>query len=79
MGQMAEFMGQFQEQGKLPSSTIVNPNGGFETTKVITLRSGKQVRTDPQPSKSSQKEDEKLLIEEEEQAKPTARVEQPLP
>ncbi|CAN6712798.1 unnamed protein product [Malus baccata var. baccata] len=79
MGQIAEFIGQFQEQGKLPSSTIVNPKGRFETAKAITLRSGKQVGTDPQPSKSSQKEDEKLLIEEEEQAKPTTRVEQPLP
>ena len=25
MGQVAEFMGLFREQGKLPSSTIVNP------------------------------------------------------
>ena len=57
----------------------MNPNGGFETAKAMTLRSGKQVGTDPQPSKSSQKEDEKLLIEEEAQAKPTTKVEQPLP
>ncbi|KAM2661531.1 hypothetical protein EV2_023828 [Malus domestica] len=25
VGQIAEFMGQFREQGKLPSSTVVNP------------------------------------------------------
>ena len=79
MGQVAEFMGQFREQGKLPSSTIVNPRGGFESAKAITLRSGKEVGTDPQPSKSSQKEDEKLQLEEEERDKATARVEQPLP
>ena len=60
MGQVAEFMGQFREQGKLPISTIVNPRGWFETAKAITLRSGKEVGTDPQPSKSSQKEDENL-------------------
>ncbi|XP_050147260.1 uncharacterized protein LOC126622501 [Malus sylvestris] len=78
MGQMTEFMGQFQEQGNLPSSTLINPNRGFETANAITLRSGKQVGTDPQPSKSSQNEDEKLLLEEEEKVKPTARVEKPL-
>ena len=55
MGQVAEFMGQFREQGKLPSSTVMNPNGGFETAKAITLRSGKEVGTDPQTSKSSQR------------------------
>ncbi|XP_070664536.1 uncharacterized protein [Malus domestica] len=64
---MAEFMGQFREQGKLPSLTVVNPNGGFETAKAITLRSGKEVGTNPQTSKSSQKKDEKLILEEEEQ------------
>ncbi|KAM2421371.1 hypothetical protein TB1_027037 [Malus domestica] len=38
MGQMAEFMGQFsREPGKLPSSTDVNLNGGFEYAKAITL------------------------------------------
>ena len=45
MGQMVEFVGQFREQGKLPSSTIVNPKGGFEAAKAITLRSGKEIRT----------------------------------
>ncbi|KAM2289061.1 hypothetical protein COP1_030083 [Malus domestica] len=79
VGQIAEFMGQFREQGKLPSSTVVNPRGGFETAKAITLRSGKEVGTEPQPSKSAPKEDEKLQIEEENQAKATARVETPLP
>ncbi|CAN6712728.1 unnamed protein product [Malus baccata var. baccata] len=79
VGQIAEFMGQFREQGKLPSSTVVNPRGGVETAKAITLRSGKEVGTEPKPSKSVLKEDEKLQIEEEEQAKATARIEQSLP
>ncbi|KAM1895820.1 hypothetical protein ACFX13_044523 [Malus domestica] len=79
IGQIAEFVGQFQDQGRLPSSTVANPNGGFETAKAITLRSGKQVETEPQASKSSHKEDEKLQFEEETQATPTARMEQPLP
>ncbi|KAM2100636.1 hypothetical protein ACFX1T_027763 [Malus domestica] len=79
MRQMAEFMGQFREQGRLSSSTVVNPNGGFETAKAITLRSGREVGTNPKPSKSSQKEDEKLQFEEEQQDKASTRIEQPLP
>ncbi|CAN6586186.1 unnamed protein product [Malus baccata var. baccata] len=79
VGQIAEFMGQFREQGKLPSSTVVNPKGGFETAKAITLRTGKEVGTEPTPSKSAPEEDEKFQIEEEEQAKATARIEQSLP
>ncbi|CAN6697888.1 unnamed protein product [Malus baccata var. baccata] len=79
IGQIAEFVGQFRDQGRLPSSTVANPKGGFETAKAITLRSGKQVGTKPQASKSSQKEDEKLLFEEEPQSTPTARMEHPLP
>ncbi|KAM2122520.1 hypothetical protein ACFX1Q_020185 [Malus domestica] len=63
VGQIAEFMSQFREQGKLPSSTVVNPRGRFETANAITLRSGKEVRTEPQPSKSAPKEDEKLQFE----------------
>ncbi|CAN6677833.1 unnamed protein product [Malus baccata var. baccata] len=70
MGQMAEFLGQFCENGKLPSTTVVNPKGGFESAKAITLRSGKEVRN---------KEDEKIQIEEEEQTYPTARVASPMP
>ncbi|KAM2252624.1 hypothetical protein TB1_006429 [Malus domestica] len=79
IGQISEFMGQFREEGKLPSSTIVNPKGGFESAKAIILRSGKQVGTDPQSSNSSQKEDEKLQFEEEEQDKATRRKETTLP
>ncbi|KAM1538306.1 hypothetical protein ACFX10_003233 [Malus domestica] len=77
IGQIAEFVGQFRDQGRLRSSTVANPKGGFETAKAITLTSGKQVGIKPQASKSSQKEDEKLLFEEETQATPTARMEQP--
>ncbi|CAN6711497.1 unnamed protein product [Malus baccata var. baccata] len=79
VGQIAEFMGQFREQGKLPSSTVVNMRGGVETAKAIMLRSGKEVGTEPQPSKSAPKEDEKLQIEEEDQVKAMARVETPMP
>ncbi|KAM1912167.1 hypothetical protein ACFX14_000257 [Malus domestica] len=79
VGQIAEFMGQFREQGRLPSSTVVNPRGGVETAKAIMLRSGKEVGTEPKPFKSALKEDEKLQMEEDEQAKATARIEQSLP
>ncbi|CAN6566748.1 unnamed protein product [Malus baccata var. baccata] len=79
IGQISEFMGQFREEGKLSSSTIVNPKGGFESAKAITLRSGKDVRIKPNTSKQSQNEAEKLLIEEEELDKATARKEVPMP
>ncbi|KAM2425813.1 hypothetical protein ACFXTH_000089 [Malus domestica] len=78
VGHIAEFVGQFQKQGKLPSSTVVNPRGGFEIAKAIMLRSGKEVGTDPQPSKSVPKEDKKLQIEKEDHAKATAMIEQSL-
>ncbi|KAM2160752.1 hypothetical protein ACFX1Q_043814 [Malus domestica] len=79
IGQIAEFVGQFRDQGKLPSSTIANPNGGFETAKAIILRSGKEVGAGSQPSKSGHMEDERFQIEEEESTQPTARMETPLP
>ncbi|CAN6579373.1 unnamed protein product [Malus baccata var. baccata] len=78
MGQMAEFLGQFRENGKLPSTTVVNPKGGFESTKAITLRSGKEVGASSS-SKTGHKEDEMLQMEEEESSQPTAKVEVPLP
>ncbi|CAN6716173.1 unnamed protein product [Malus baccata var. baccata] len=79
IGQIAEFVGQFREQGKLPSSTVVNPNGGFESTKAMSLRSRKQVGSNPQPSNSRSNEVKELIIEEMEQSTSTARVETPLP
>ncbi|KAM1972666.1 hypothetical protein ACFX16_019455 [Malus domestica] len=78
VGQIAEFMGQFREQGRLPSSTIANPKGGFESAKAIMLRSGKQVGTAPPPSKSAPNKVEEVIIEEEEQGLATARKEVPL-
>ncbi|MBT0984600.1 hypothetical protein KJ032_26575, partial [Salmonella enterica subsp. enterica serovar Typhimurium] len=72
-------MGQFREQGKLPSSTVVNPKGGFESAKAIMLRSGKEVGASPIPPKSGPEEDETLNSEEENPKQPTAKVEQPLP
>ncbi|CAN6718839.1 unnamed protein product [Malus baccata var. baccata] len=78
--QMEKQIGQIaEEQGKLPSSTVVNPNGGFKSAKAISLRSGKQVGSDPQPSNSCSNEVEELIIEEEERSTPTERVETPLP
>ncbi|CAN6677811.1 unnamed protein product [Malus baccata var. baccata] len=79
VGQIAEFMGQFREQGKLPSSTVANPKGGFESAKAIMLRSGKQVGTAPSPSKSAPNKMEEVIIEEEEKGLATARKEVPLP
>ncbi|KAM2179023.1 hypothetical protein ACFX1R_034043 [Malus domestica] len=79
VGQIAEFMGQFREQGRLPSSTVVNPKGGFESAKAMHLRSGKQVGSDLNPSKPRSNEEEELRIEEEEQRSLTAKVEPNVP
>ncbi|KAM1519904.1 hypothetical protein ACFX15_022171 [Malus domestica] len=70
MGQMAEFLGQIRENGKLPSTTVVNPKGGFESAKAITLRSGKEVGS---------KAHESAQNKEEEPSHPTARVVPPMP
>ncbi|CAL9012178.1 unnamed protein product [Prunus brigantina] len=42
VGQIAASLSQ-TEPGKFPSQVIPNPNGGHETAKAITLRSGKEV------------------------------------
>ncbi|KAM1559980.1 hypothetical protein TB1_003250 [Malus domestica] len=78
MGQIAEVVGQIRDQGRLPSSTIPNPKGGFESAKAITLRSGKEVGVGSS-SKTGHKEDEMLQMEEEESNQPTAKVEVTLP
>ncbi|CAN6711619.1 unnamed protein product [Malus baccata var. baccata] len=78
MGQIAEVVGQIRDQGKLPSSTIPNPKGGFESAKAITLRSGKEVGAGSS-SKTGHKEDEMLRMEKEEPHEPTEKVEVSLP
>ncbi|KAM2519433.1 hypothetical protein ACFX1W_000057 [Malus domestica] len=70
MGQMAEFLGQIRENGKLPSTTVVNPKGGFESAKAITLRSGTEVGS---------KAHESAQNKEDEPSHPTARVVPPMP
>ncbi|KAM1590792.1 hypothetical protein ACFX1Z_034512 [Malus domestica] len=55
IGQIAEFVGQFREQGKLPSLTVVNLKGGFEYAKAMSLRSGKQAPKAHKPSNSANK------------------------
>ncbi|KAM1709603.1 hypothetical protein ACFX1T_000084 [Malus domestica] len=79
VGQIVEFMAQIQEQSEFSNANIVNSMEDFEITEAITLGSTMEVGTEPRVSKQSQKEDEHLLIEEEEEDTPTARVEQPLP
>ena len=79
IGQISEFLGQIREQGKLPSSTNVNPKGGFETAKAITLRSGKEVGNESQTPRSTQKVDEEKLQSEDAPSTPTARVKQTMP
>ncbi|CAN6547555.1 unnamed protein product [Malus baccata var. baccata] len=79
IGQISEFLGQFREQGKLPSSTIVNPKEGFETTKAIMLRSVKELGNHLKPSKQGLNEDEKMLQEEKQKVRATAREDQLLP
>ncbi|CAN6560271.1 unnamed protein product [Malus baccata var. baccata] len=78
IGQIAEFVGKFRDPGQLPSSTIPNPKGGFESAKAITLRSGKEVGAGSS-SKTGHNEDELLQLEEEEPKQPTAKVVPPWP
>ncbi|KAM1441411.1 hypothetical protein ACFXTO_009529 [Malus domestica] len=78
MGQIAEVVGQIRDQGRLPSSTIPNPKGGFESAKAITLRSGKEIGAGSS-SKTGHNEDEILQMEEEESRPPTENVVPPLP
>ncbi|KAM1056753.1 hypothetical protein COP2_030912 [Malus domestica] len=78
IGQIAEFVGKFRDPGQLPSSTIPNPKGGFESAKAITLRSGKEVGAGSS-SKTGHNEDELLQLEEEASRLPTAKVVPPLP
>ncbi|KAM1241312.1 hypothetical protein ACFX2J_046523 [Malus domestica] len=77
MGQIADVVGQIRDQGRLPSSTIPNPKGGFESAKAILLRSGKEIGAGSS-SKTGHKEDEKLQFEEE-ACPPTAKVDTPMP
>ncbi|CAN6576790.1 unnamed protein product [Malus baccata var. baccata] len=79
IGQIAEFVGKFQDPGQLPSSTIQNPKGGFESAKAILLRSGKEIGAGSTPSQTSPKSDVNVLIEDEESSMPTAKVVPPLP
>ncbi|CAN6576835.1 unnamed protein product [Malus baccata var. baccata] len=79
IGQIAEFVGKFRDPGQLPSSTIPNPKGGFESAKAILLRSGKEIGAGSTPSQTGPKSDVNVLIEEEESSMPTAKVVPPLP
>ncbi|CAN6560153.1 unnamed protein product [Malus baccata var. baccata] len=79
IGQIADFVGKFRDQGQLPSSTIPNLKGGFESAKAILLKSGKEVGAGFKPSTPGLKEDENLQVKEEEASPPTVKVETPLP
>ncbi|KAM1084600.1 hypothetical protein ACFX19_006431 [Malus domestica] len=71
MGEIAEFMGQMQEQSEVTDSTV-------EIIEAINLESGIEVGDEPKMSKPSQNMDEQLLLEEEEDNKATAKEEPPL-
>ncbi|KAM1104819.1 hypothetical protein ACFX13_013445 [Malus domestica] len=79
IGQIAEFVGKFRDPGQLPSSTIPNPKGGFESAKAILLRSGKEIGAGSTPSQTGPKSDVNVQIEKEESSMPTAKVVPPLP
>ncbi|KAM1400776.1 hypothetical protein ACFX2F_028009 [Malus domestica] len=79
IGQIAEFVGKFRDPGQLPSSTIPNPNGGFESANAIMLRSGKEIGAGSTPSQTGPQSDVNVQIEEEESSMPTAREVPSLP
>ncbi|XP_024025398.1 uncharacterized protein LOC112092750 [Morus notabilis] len=54
IGQLASMLND-RQQGNLPSTTVVNPT---EQCKAITLRSGKELNTLPEPKKSSKSSEE---------------------
>ena len=72
MGEIAEFMGQMQEQSEVTDSTV-------EIIEAINLESGIEVGDEPKMSKPSQNMDKQLMLEEEENNKATIREEPPLP
>ncbi|CAN6704216.1 unnamed protein product [Malus baccata var. baccata] len=76
---IAVFVGKFRDPGQLPSSTIPNPKGGFESAKAILLRSGKEIGAGSTPSQTGPKGDVNVQIEEEESSMPTTKVVPPLP
>ena len=78
MGEIAQFMGQIQEQSELSNSTVVNSTGHFEIAEPITFESSMEVEDEPETCNSSQNMDEQLLLTEEEDDKATAREEPPL-
>ncbi|KAM1514050.1 hypothetical protein ACFX1Z_025415 [Malus domestica] len=73
IGQIADFVSKFRDPGQLPSSTIPNPKGGFESAKAILLRSGKEVGAGPKPSTSGLKEDKNYNLKRRTQAHPRQR------
>ncbi|KAM2957612.1 hypothetical protein FF2_024567 [Malus domestica] len=79
IGQIAEFVGKFRDPGQLPSSTIPNPKGGFESANAIMLRSGKEIGAISTPSQTGPQSDVNVQIEEEESSMPTAREVPSLP
>ncbi|CAL2238604.1 unnamed protein product [Prunus armeniaca] len=54
VGQIATSLSQ-REPGKFPSQVIPNPNGGHQTAKAITLRSGKEVANVDKEERNSTK------------------------
>ena len=54
IGQLASMLND-RQQGNLPSTTVVNP---IEQCKAITLRSGKELNTHPEPKTSSKSSEE---------------------
>ncbi|KAM1043318.1 hypothetical protein ACFX2A_035390 [Malus domestica] len=78
LGEIMEFTTQIQEQSELSNSTIENLKEDFEIHDAITLGSAMEVGGEPKTSKPSQNMDERLMLEEEENNKATAREEPPL-
>ncbi|XP_024178260.1 uncharacterized protein LOC112184226 [Rosa chinensis] len=51
VGECVNKLNQLHDQGKLPSNTIPNPRGGFESAKVVTTRSGRVLSDVPKAQK----------------------------
>ncbi|XP_024178533.1 uncharacterized protein LOC112184501 [Rosa chinensis] len=58
LGHVVDFMTKGPEGGKLPSNTIPNPKGNYESANAITTRSGKVINAIPKKDES-----EKAILE----------------
>ncbi|XP_004288934.1 PREDICTED: uncharacterized protein LOC101294799 [Fragaria vesca subsp. vesca] len=82
VGKIVDFMGKISESGKLPPSTVPNPNSNFESAKIVATRSGRVFNEVPKKiQKKTQGEDDGVeMTKNDLEADPaTSKIEAKLP